>query len=161
VLIDIPINLQQEFIEYDFSLPVSRSKKFELSSKSISEFKDYLFAAQHPLLLVGGGVRLSSATNLLDDFLNRTGIPYVSTLLGLDSISHTNDKYLGFIGSYGNRWANEAVKQSDLLIVLGSRLDVRQTGNDISKFISDKKIVRVDIDDNELSGRIHADLSIK
>jgi acetolactate synthase-1/2/3 large subunit len=161
VLIDIPINLQQEFIAYDFPLPSSSSKKFELSNKSISDFKDHLLAAKHPLLLVGGGVRLSSATKLLDDFVNRTGIPYVSTLLGLDSISHTNDKYLGFIGSYGNRWANSAVKQSDLLIVLGSRLDVRQTGNDVSKFVSNKKIVRVDIDDHELSGRIYANLSIK
>ena len=161
VLIDIPINLQQEFIEYDFPSPPLSLKKIELSTEIISEFRDYLLSAKHPLLLVGGGVRLSDATELFSEFVNKTGIPYVSTLLGLDSISHTNDKYLGFIGSYGNRWANAAVKQSDLLIVLGSRLDVRQTGNDISKFISDKKIVRVDIDDHELSGRISSDLTIK
>jgi acetolactate synthase-1/2/3 large subunit len=82
-------------------------------------------------------------------------------LLGLDSISHTNENYLGFIGSYGNKWANAAVKQSDLLIAIGSRLDVRQTGNSISKFISGKKIIRIDIDEHELSGRISSDLSIK
>lgn len=161
VLIDIPINLQQELVEYDFALTPPKPEKLEFSTENVSEFREHLFAAKYPLLLVGGGVRLSNATQLLSEFVDRTGIPYVSTLLGLDSISHTNDKYLGFIGSYGNRWANEAVKQSDLLIVLGSRLDVRQTGNDISKFISDKKIVRVDIDDNELSGRIQADLSIR
>jgi acetolactate synthase-1/2/3 large subunit len=161
VLIDIPINLQQEFIEYDFPSPPLSSKKIELSTEIISEFRDYLLSAKHPLLLVGGGVRLSDATELLSEFVDRTGIPYVSTLLGIDSISHINDKYLGFIGSYGNRWANAAVKQSDLLIVLGSRLDVRQTGDNISKFISDKKIVRVDIDDHELSGRITADFKIK
>jgi acetolactate synthase-1/2/3 large subunit len=161
VLIDIPINLQQELIEYNFRLPTFSPKKTEISAESISEFRDHILAAKYPLLVVGGGVRLSSATELLSEFVNRSGIPYVSTLLGLDSISHESDKYLGFIGSYGNRWANAAVKQSDLLIVLGSRLDVRQTGNDISNFISGKKILRVDIDENELSGRIPSDLSIK
>ena len=161
VLIDIPINLQQEIIEYDFPLSPLVSKKSTLSNKELLEFKNLLLSAKHPLLLIGGGVRLSSATELLSKFINKTGIPYVSTLLGLDSISHTNEKYLGFIGSYGNRWANVAVKQSDLLIVIGSRLDVRQTGNDISKFIHGKKIIRVDIDDHELSGRVSSDMAIK
>jgi acetolactate synthase-1/2/3 large subunit len=161
VLIDIPINLQQEIIEYDFPPSPSVAKKSELPDEELLEFKKILVAAKHPLLLIGGGVRLSNATELLSEFINKTGIPYVSTLLGLDSISHTNDKYLGFIGSYGNRWSNSAVLQSDLLIAIGSRLDVRQTGNNIPKFITGKKIVRVDIDEHELSGRISSDLAIK
>jgi acetolactate synthase-1/2/3 large subunit len=161
VLIDIPINLQQEIVDYDFPVSLQASKKSEISSQELSEFKDLLLSAKYPLLLIGGGVRLSNATELLSEFINKTGIPYVSTLLGLDSISHANDKYLGFIGSYGNRWSNSAVKKSDLLIAIGSRLDVRQTGNNISKFIDGKKIIRVDIDDHELSGRISSDLAIK
>ncbi len=161
VLIDIPINLQQDFIEYDLSSVSGRPVKSEISAKDLSEFRDLLSSAKRPLLLIGGGVRLSNATELLSRFISKTGIPYVSTLLGLDSISHVNEKYLGFIGSYGNRWANTAVKQSDLLIAIGSRLDVRQTGNNISKFTSGKKIVRIDVDEHELSGRISSDLSIK
>lgn len=161
VLIDIPINLQQESVEYSFSTLTPSPKKSALSSEDLEEFKNLLHVAKHPLLLVGGGVRLSNATELLSEFIEKTGIPYVSTLLGLDSISHTNEKYLGFIGSYGNRWANAAVKQADLVIAIGSRLDVRQTGNNISKFTANKKIVRVDIDDHELSGRIPSDLAIK
>jgi acetolactate synthase-1/2/3 large subunit len=161
VLIDIPINLQQDFIEYDFPLFPASVVKSEVSAEELSEFRNLLVAAKHPLLLIGGGVRLGNATELLSKFIAKTGIPYVSTLLGLDSISHTNDHYLGFIGSYGNRWANAAVKQSDLLITIGSRLDVRQTGNNVSKFVTGKKIIRVDIDDHELSGRISSDLAIK
>lgn len=161
VLIDIPINLQQEFIDYDFVSDSVRPVKSEITAAKISEFKDLLFSAKNPLLLIGGGVRLSNATELLSRFIYKTGIPYVSTLLGLDSISHKDEKYLGFIGSYGNRWANAAVSQSDLLIAIGSRLDIRQTGNNISEFISGKKIVRIDIDEHELNGRISSDLSIK
>ena len=161
VLIDIPINLQQDFIEYDFPLLPANIRKSEMSADDFSEFKNLLTSAKYPLLLIGGGVRLGNATELLSKFIAKTGIPYVSTLLGLDSISHTNDHYLGFIGSYGNRWANGAVTQSDLLITIGSRLDVRQTGNNISKFVTGKKIIRVDIDIHELNGRISSDLAIK
>ncbi len=161
VLIDIPINLQQDFVKYELSSVSARSIKSKISASEISEFRDLLSSSKRPLLLIGGGVRLSNATELLSRFISKSGIPYVSTLLGLDSISHVNENYLGFIGSYGNRWANSAVKQSDLLIVIGSRLDVRQTGKDISKFKSGKKIIRIDIDEHELSGRISSDLSIK
>lgn len=161
VLIDIPINLQQDFIEYDFPALPASSVNFEVSTVELFEFKKLLFSAKYPLLLIGGGVRLSNATELLSKFIGKTGIPFVSTLLGLDSVSHTNENYLGFIGSYGNRWANAAVNRSDLLITIGSRLDVRQTGNNISKFVSGKKIIRVDVDDHELNGRISSDLAIK
>jgi acetolactate synthase-1/2/3 large subunit len=161
VLIDIPINLQQDFIQYDLPSLSVGAVKSEVSKHEISEFTNLLSSARYPLLLIGGGVRLSNATELLSRFISKTGIPYVSTLLGLDSISHTHENYLGFIGSYGNKWANAAVKQSDLLIAIGSRLDVRQTGNSISKFVSGKKIIRIDIDEHELSGRILSDLSIK
>jgi acetolactate synthase I/II/III large subunit len=161
VLIDIPINLQQEELEYDSNGVDQETIEVKADAKVYDEFKGYLFAAKRPLILVGGGVRLSGASELLAKFIFKTGIPYVSSLLGLDSVSHSDDKFLGFIGSYGNRWANAAVSESDLLIVLGSRLDVRQTGNNISHFIANKKIIRVDIDDNELTGRIPSDLVIK
>ena len=57
------------------------------------------------------------------------------------------------IGSYGNRWANLALGRCDLLLVLGSRLDVRQTGADLSGFVRGKKLIRVDIDDHELRSK--------
>ena len=161
VLIDIPINLQQDFIEYEPPAISANEYDSKLSPDKLSEFKNLLFAAKRPLLLIGGGVRLSNANELLSRFIIKTGIPYVSTLLGLDSISQTNENYLGFIGSYGNRWANSAVQQSDLLIAIGTRLDVRQTGNNVAKFVAGKRIVRVDIDEHELSGRISPDLAIE
>jgi acetolactate synthase-1/2/3 large subunit len=161
VLIDIPINLQQQELAYAKHQTEEGLAAFPLDADLKDKLRDLLLDAKFPLLLIGGGVRLSDASILLSDFINKSGMPYVSSLLGIDSILHSSDKFLGFIGSYGNRWANAAVTQADLLLVLGSRLDVRQTGNDVSKFIRNKKIIRVDIDDYELNGRVLADLSIK
>ena len=65
------------------------------------------------------------------------------------------------IGSYGNREANWAVQNCDLLIVIGARLDVRQTGSDTRDFARNAKIVQVDIDQGQLNNRIQADVSVK
>ena len=71
--------------------------------------------------------------------------------MGLDSVPATTPERVGFLGSYGNRWANWAVAEADLLLVLGSRLDVRQTGSDITGFRSGRAIFHVDVDPAELN----------
>jgi len=117
--------------------------------------------SKKPLILVGGGVVLDQASSELESFVEKTQIPVVATLMGIDSAAKITTLNLGFIGSYGNRWANDALKDSDLLIVLGCRLDPRQTGASIEEFKKDKIIVRVDIDNFELDGRVEADIKVR
>ena len=76
-------------------------------------------------------------------------------------LSFSNDEPLrvGFIGSYGNRWANIAFGDSDLIIVLGSRLDIRQTGAD-TKFIENRKIFHVDCEKGEINNRVKGCVAI-
>ena len=81
--------------------------------------------------------------------------------MAVDALPSNSQQRIGMIGSYGNRWANKALAKSDTLLVLGSRLDVRQTGSSVSSFHANKKIIRVDIDEFELSGRVNADLKIR
>jgi acetolactate synthase-1/2/3 large subunit len=90
---------------------------------------------------------------------NNLGIPYVSTLMGHERVVARNG-YFNMIGSYGNREANWALQNCDLLIVIGARLDVRQTGADIDDFARQARIVQVDIDPNQLNNRVQAELSI-
>ena len=176
VLIDIPIDVQQLDVSKELenrisnfqipqadsngslllSEPNNASKTFNL----FSEIARILNSARRPLILAGGGVRLDLATEDLRDFARRSGIPVVSSLMGIDSHSHEEPTYVGFIGSYGNRWANRSLYRSDVLLVLGSRLDIRQTGDDVHEFASNKFIVRVDVDEHELSGRVGANISI-
>ena len=74
--------------------------------------------------------------------------------MGVDAMETSSDLDAGFYGSYGNRWANWAISQADLLLVLGSRLDVRQTGSDLEGFRAGRQVFHVDIDGTELNNRL-------
>jgi len=70
------------------------------------------------------------------------------------------NNYFNMIGSYGNREANWAVQNCDLLIVVGARLDIRQTGSDVEDFARKARIVQIDIDPSQLGNRVQAELNI-
>lgn len=114
---------------------------------------EVLRKAKKPLFLLGGGARSRESRLLLLELLEKVKIPSVASLCGLDVLAHDHDCFLGFIGHYGNRYANFAIANCDCLIVLGSRLDERQLGGRKSCFAPEAQIVRVDIDKVEL-GRI-------
>ena len=156
VLIDIPMNLQHaecdEFLAYD----LSEANQFsdDLQKKIIAEFNEALSKSKRPLILAGRGVRTAGVVNELIQLTEYTNIPIVTSLNGLDVIPYNHANRVGFIGSYGNRWANYALGTCDLLLVLGSRLDLRQTGADVTSFSERKKIFHIDIDKGELKNRI-------
>ena len=121
---------------------------------------DLIEKSSNPLILVGGGVRASKAVKEIRKFLNNTKIPMVYSLMGKDVVP-ANYKYnMGLIGEYGLKHANLAIENSDLIIILGSRLDHFQIGKDTKKFAKNAKIIRVDIDPNELTARIDSEIPI-
>jgi acetolactate synthase-1/2/3 large subunit len=154
VLIDIPMNVQlEEIYEKDFACASSSillDSKKDAIAKFFNEFKNVLSKSQRPLVLVGRGVRAAGATDKFIKFIAKYNLPVVYSLLGIDNIPFGNPNRIGLIGTYGNRWANYALGNCDLLLVLGSRLDIRQTGADVKSFSQNKKIFRVDCDEAEL-----------
>jgi acetolactate synthase-1/2/3 large subunit len=82
------------------------------------------------------------------------GVPVVNSFMGVDVLPFSNDLRVGMIGTYGNRWANLAVGRSDFLLVLGSRLDIRQTGSDTEAFKVGRVIFHVDCEPGEINNRI-------
>ena len=81
--------------------------------------------------------------------------------MGTDILPFNHPLRVGFIGSYGNRWANKLLADSDLLITIGSRLDIKQTGSDLNGFCQNKKIWQIDIDENEIGLRFSPTHSIR
>ena len=166
VLVDIPMNIQRT--EVDISSLKSffdSNEYFELENNkkeknNIAEVINLLKESKRPIVLIGGGVRLSNANVELLNYVEKYSIPVVYSLMGKDAISEDYKYNLGLIGSYGNRYGNLALANSDLIIVLGSRLDTRQTGTSLDTFAREAKIIQVDVDKNELGSKIKIDIEI-
>lgn len=152
VLIDIPMDIQRAQITPNYQV----SDKIDpdlISAIDLEQLINDIKIAKRPLILAGRGIKAANCQKFFDDFVDKTQIPVITTLLGLDTISFDDALRVGFIGSYGNRWANIAFGECDLLIVLGSRLDIRQTGAD-TKFIENRKIYHIDCEAGEINNRV-------
>lgn len=150
VLLDICMDVQRSDINpigYIDSTDLNKHSKEEYSICSIIE---KVCSARHPMLLVGGGVKDEQSKSIIHQFLNRTNIPVVSSLMGIGIVTNEYPYYLGLLGSYGNRCANKSMEKVDLLIAIGTRLDTRQTGAKLDSFVENGNIIRVDIDIDEL-----------
>jgi acetolactate synthase I/II/III large subunit len=157
VLIDIPMNVQLEETGLSYIRESESVNNFKSSNDTklfIKDFVTALKASKKPLVLCGRGIRASGSIKIFREFIDRFHLPVVYSLLGADSIPYDSPDRIGFIGTYGNRWANYALGSCDLLLVLGSRLDLRQTGSDTGSFRKGKQIFHVDIDPAELNNRI-------
>jgi acetolactate synthase-1/2/3 large subunit len=154
VLLDIPMDvfrgvIPKPFLDYE---PPTQIKP-NLTDTIESLFEE-LSLARRPLILAGAGIRASQSHSHFLEFLKRTSLPVVYSLLACDCLEFSHPQRIGMIGTYGNRWANLALSESDLLLVLGSRLDIRQTGADTVSFKNGRRIFHVDIEDGEMNNRI-------
>jgi acetolactate synthase-1/2/3 large subunit len=127
----------------------SKSSNPVISDAQLSEITNKLKSSQRPLLMIGGGVSRTTATQLQSQFA-RAGIPIVTTWNGADRISAENSLFLGRPNTWGQRGPNLLVAQADLLIAVGTRLGMQQTGFNWQEFGRNAFIVHVDIDTAEL-----------
>jgi acetolactate synthase-1/2/3 large subunit len=161
VLVDIPMDVQRadiavgdiEVSEADQTTS-STAHDSEIDEDSLQALFTSLAEAQRPLILVGGGVRSARAVELFRSFVGRLRVPVVNSLMAVDALPFGDPLRVGMIGSYGNRWANLAIGRSDFLLVLGSRLDVRQTGSQAEAFKGERAIFHVDCENGEINNRV-------
>lgn len=154
VLIDIPMDVQRDQVTAEVR-PLPRKHAPESLDSTFAEdaLKAVLKSAK-PLILAGGGVRSGLALEAFRRFAKVANIPVVHSLMACDLMGFDDPLNVGMIGSYGNRWANLALNDCDCLIVLGSRLDVRQTGSDTEGFKGTRPIFHVDIELGEINNRV-------
>ena len=158
VLLDIPMDVQRTVIQAATQavaapVPVGDNRHDERDAFT-ARLSAALRDSKRPLIVAGGGIRSAGVANELRAAVEKWRVPVVTTLMGIDAIPATSGLHVGFLGSYGNRWANWAVAHSDLMLVLGSRLDVRQTGSDVDGFRGDRTIFHVDVDAAELNNHV-------
>ncbi|OGX15631.1 MAG: acetolactate synthase [Omnitrophica WOR_2 bacterium RBG_13_41_10] len=161
VLLDIPMNIQRADINPNLLKSYREPKVVQyIDTRLIKNIIRTLKEAQRPVILAGGGVRVANACDVLLEFIRKTGIPVVTSLMGLDSIPHSGNYFVGMIGTYGNRYANLTIANADLVLALGTRFDTRQTGTNTKTFAREAKIIHVDIDPRELNNKIKVDFAV-
>ena len=156
VLIDLPRDILNSRCEFAYPERVHRPGyrpvvhghpyQIERAAKVIAE-------AKQPVIVAGHGVNIARAWHELRLFAELIDAPVVTTLLGISSIPSDHPLCLGMAGMHGVAWANLAVQNADLLIVLGMRMDDRFTGN-LQYFAPNAKVVQIDIDPAEIEKRV-------
>jgi acetolactate synthase-1/2/3 large subunit len=112
-------------------------------------FKNLIDNCERPLILVGGGLQYSLFKQQLSR-IRDLGVPVATTWNAADYLDADDPLYAGRPNTYGMRWANAVIQQADLVISLGARLGLQQTGFSWENFVPVGKIVRIDLDENEL-----------
>ena len=148
VWIDVPMDVQSAWIETD-DLPHYPQPAPPAWNADLSALRNALAAAERPILLVGGGVRLSGTQTAFQSFVEQYHLPFVCSRMGTDVLPTTHPLNIGRIGNKGTRGANLALQNADLVLVLGSRLSVSSTGQEYPYFVRGGKVHVVDIDAEE------------
>jgi acetolactate synthase I/II/III large subunit len=148
VLIDVPKDVQFAATN-DNGYRRLKEAPPPVESPGLERTAMLLRSAKRPLILAGHGVTLGGAEMELRLLAERTGIPVVTTLLGISAFPDDHPLYLGWPGMHGQASVNRAIDRSDLLFAVGMRFDDRITGA-VHKFAKDAKVVHIDIDPSEL-----------
>ncbi|MBU4116291.1 MAG: GDP-mannose 4,6-dehydratase [Nanoarchaeota archaeon] len=153
VLLDIPMNVQRAQIEIEnlkSYIPEEIKIDFEKLDKKVNESIELITQAKRPVIILGAGVKIGKAEAETIQFIEKTGIPVVTSWGAIDVLNHDHELFVEGFGVSHNRAGNFTVQNSDLIISLGSRLDTRQAGGKRETFARGAKKIIVDIDSAEL-----------
>lgn len=147
VWLEVPMDVQGAMIdpdtldayEYTYVQPAA-------SQQDVAYLADALRNSQRPVIIAGRGVRLAGAQKLLQELATRYSIPVVTPYLGIDNLRHDQDIYIGKTGVKGDRPANFAMQNADLILAIGTSLHVTVIGYEYEQFARAAKKIVVDID---------------
>jgi acetolactate synthase I/II/III large subunit len=163
VVIDLPMDIQDAEIDIN-NLRIFNPKSDDPQSEeksSIDEIKKAIIASKKPLIIAGGGIRHANSVDSFKDFVERTNIPVILSYAGKDLLPDNHPANGGIMGQFGQNGANIILQNTDLIIGLGTRFNLRQTGNNVDQFAKNAKVISVNIDNGELKdGRIQPDLPV-
>ena len=162
VLIDIPMDVQKMQVDFTYPEKVSiRSYKpsFRGHIGQINKAAAAIAKAKKPLIVAGGGIFISGAEEALRDFVHKTKIPAVNTLMGIGALNADDPLRMGMIGMHGLPPANYAVSQADVLILCGARVADRTIPNPAA-LSKRKTIIHMDVDPAEIGKNIGVDIPV-
>ena len=161
VLVDVPRDVQLEMAEPGFPevLGVPRPQAQPETLERVQDAARLINEAQRPVIISGHGIHSSGAYAELKALAESTGIPVITTLLGLSGFPSGHPLSLGMLGMHGMYWANIAVDQADLIVGVGMRFDDRVTGR-ASTFAPHARIVHIDIDPEQIGRNVPVEVPL-
>lgn len=153
VWVDVPLDVQGMAVperlleEYTYSNAGIDNKTLKLN---VSKTLELLSRSKRPILIVGQGVGIAGAIDEFNEYIEKLNIPVLTSRLGIDLIHSDSELYIGRPGNYGERAANFAVQNADLIIAVGCRLASALVGHNTKDFGRYAKKIVVDIDAEEL-----------
>ena len=153
VLIDMPKNVQEakaipafpETVDLPGYTPLPKAK-----DAALQKMLALIAGAKAPMIYCGGGIISGEASGELLEFVERTGIPVATTLMGVGGFPENHPLALKWLGMHGTVYANNAVNEADVLLAIGVRFDDRVTGK-IERFCEHGTIIHIDIDNSEIN----------
>ncbi|MSR05728.1 MAG: biosynthetic-type acetolactate synthase large subunit [Gemmatimonadetes bacterium] len=159
VLVDIPKDVQNQKASYVAAVPRSMPVASSVSPEALREAARLIAGAERPVIMAGHGVLLANAGQELQAFAERTGIPVITTLLGISCLPECHPLHLGMPGMHGEVHVNRAIQHADLIVGVGLRFDDRVTGN-VAGFAPKARIVHIEIDPSEIGKNVPAALGL-
>lgn len=162
VLIDFPKDLMTKKTKFVWPEEVrmrTYNPTYKPNLNQLRRVADLVCKAESPVIIAGGGVISSDASQLLRYVANTYQIPVTCTLMGLGAISTLDPLYIGMLGMHGTYTANKAVSNADLILAIGCRFDDRVTGR-LDKFGKKAKIVHIDIDPTSIRKNVEVDVPV-
>src|SRR5881628_20103 len=164
VLLDVPKDVQNQRASYEpagpesvagrvRSVPPSPPPSSRPLAEAVAEAARLIAAAERPLLMVGHGVILGDAYEAVRRLAELTGIPVITTLLGISAFPESHPLHLGMPGMHGEVHVNRAIQHADLIVGIGLRFDDRVTGN-TKGFAPRAAIVHIDLDASEIGKNV-------
>lgn len=164
--LDVPLNVQGSYIETD-DLEDYNSEEYlktlpiEIDDTVVKSILDKISKSKRPVFYAGNGIRLSNSYDLFIELVSKLNIPVVTNWDSVDLIPDDHPLYAGRGGSLGTRSGNFAVQNSDLILSIGSRLSLRQTGFNWTQWAPEAFVIMEDIDVAELKKpTLHIDMPL-
>ena len=162
VVVDITKDAQTGMLDFEYN-PTKFIRSYmpdnDIDDGQILEAARLINLARKPMALIGQGVILGHAEKELLEFLEKSGVPATSTLLGMSAVPSDHPQFVGMMGMHGNYGPNIKNRDCDLLIAIGMRFDERATGKP-SNFGINAKIIHMEIDPAEVNKLIYADVAV-
>ncbi len=163
VLIDVPVDIQQgeteEFVYPEKVNIIGYKPSVSGHPMQIKRALEILSTAKRPVIVAGGGVLTSGAKLRFREFVKKTNIPVVSTMMGIGTMPSDDPLYVGMIGSHGKKAANKAIHDSDLIILCGARVGDRAVSAP-DQLVEHTAVIHIDIDPAEIGKNMKTNIPI-